>query len=368
MTEQMIVENVFSPFSDRNKGAVTMRNPMSDLHQAQAQAGNFLAPNPLGMSKLRMGGSVGQLTRDPGLKRTESFDVMSQMTPPLFSNERTFNTPHPVTRLSKPLAPDIPSVSRDELVFYRQDDARNNKVTRGVDGMMLQYNPLSIVNPAQWNLLTIGEQQAMFRKSPTDYYAMTPKEIFFPWRLDGIVEQNGAGVDSSQFTKSTRTNQPLCILTKGHSTVISYWPYAEPGDDLYVLIKKMRPAPNFILNTKQNGSSSGAGNRIMNTEELGFIPYQMGFWCQRRGGVLDQRVLEYQDDWGNTRGDTHTICIGTVCSSPYGAATFDQAHRIHDNNDDFSSHAYVDSNEGISRNNYTPLKLILNHNNGIYPV
>jgi hypothetical protein len=367
MTERMIVDNIFALGALAGQGQQTLANPLSDLHSAQRAGTNYNGHMGAPAPRVRMGGGVGGLVRRSDQPQKAPFDVLGRMDPPMFSNEPKVNVPHPVTRLSKPLAPDIPSVSRDELVFYKQDDPRNNRCVMKVDGAMLQYNPLSYVNPAQWNLISLGEQKQMWDRSQTEYKQSTPKEWFAGWRLEGIVEQNGQGVGSSLFTKSIRNNQPLCILTKGHTTTNSYWPYAQPGDDLYVVLKKMAYNPNFCLNTRENNSSSGAGQRPLPSDHLPFRPVQMGFYSSRRGAVLPCEVYEYEDDDGCTRSDAHVICVGTLHFLAGGVAQFDSSHRLDDNNMECELHAYVDSNEGVSRNNYTPQKMILDHCNGIWP-
>lgn len=368
MTERMIVDNVFALGAQAGMGSTTLPNPLSDLRQAQQAGTNFNGHMGAPAPRVKMGGQVGKLTRSEDLKRVQPFDVLGHMEQPLFSNEQRVNTPHPVTRLSKPLAPDIPSVSRDELCFYRQEDPRNNKVMR-VDNNYLQYNPMSYVNPAQWNMIVIGEQKAMWDKDTSEghreFNQLTPKEVFFQWRLEGVVEQNGQGMGSSLFTKSIRNNQPLCIITKGHQTCNSYWPYAQPGDDLYIVIKRMNYDPNFCLNTTENNSSTGAGQRRLSSN-LPFRPIQMGFCHSRRGAVLEPDVYCSLDNDGVARYDAHVIYVGVLHFLAGGVALFDKSNRLADNNMDVELHAFVDSNEGISRNNYTPQKMILDHTNGIF--
>lgn len=363
-----IVDSIFGLQGQAGMGQITLQNPHRDLLQAQSMAPNFNHPNPLGGGpQLRMGGSMGKTSRIEPQVRPSPFKLADHLNQPLFTNERTYNTPHPVTRNSKPLAPDIPSVSRDELVFYRKDDPLNNRVMK-VDHMMLQYNALSIVNPAQWNMLAIAVQEDLKKNNPQKFDELTPRDLFDQWVCDGVVEQNGLGLDSPMSVKTSRTNQPICVLTKGLVSIKSYWPYAEPGDDLYIVIKQYEYNPNFVLNTLQNNSASGAGTRRLK-KDLGFDPIQMGFYCKRQGGPLSSDVYEYRDEnRGCQRWDAFVICLGTVAFAPFGSPAFDQAYRNHDYNDAFRGHAYVDSNEGESRNNYTPLKFVLDHSAGLSPL
>jgi hypothetical protein len=369
MAEQMIIDQIFALGGQANMGSMTLSNPRSDLMQAGRATGPLEGHSDLPVPRIRMGGPLGKLERSSSASIPAPFnDILGDMSPPMFNHEQPINVSHPVSRLSKPMAPDIPSPSRDELVFYKQDDPRNNRVLR-VDNCYLQANAMSYVNPAQWNAISIGEQMAIYNKDPVnhkEYYALTPKELFFPWRLEGIVEQNGQGTRSDLFTKSIRNNQPLCILTKGHSSVNSYWPDAEPGDDLYIVIKKMVYNPNFVLNTKENNSATGAGHRVMQNH-LPFRPYQMGFYASRAGGVLPSAVYEYLDDHDTKRSDAHIIKVGTLHFKAGGVAKFDNSRVLNDHNMECELHAYVNSNEGLSRNNYQPQKMIIDHDNGIFP-
>ncbi len=364
----MIVDSIFGLQSQAGMGQVTLANPHRDLLQAQSMASNFLQPNPLGGGpKLKMGGSVGKVSRAEEQVRPQPFKLVDHLSQPLFSSEPMYNRPHPITRNSKPMAPDTFTPSRDELVFYKKGDPLSNRVMK-VDYMMVQYNAMSIVNPAQWNLLAIAYQEDLKKNNPTAFAELTPGDMMAQWVVDGIVEQNGLGIDSPMSVKSTRTNQPICVISKGLVAVKSYWPHAEPGDELWIVVKKYEYNPNFQLNTSQNGSANGAGVRRLKRELTGnYDPIQMGFYCKRQGGPLDPEVYEYLGDDGATRYDAWTVCLGVVGFAPIGAATFDQSYRSHDYNDAFKGHAYVDSTEGETRNNFTPLRFYLDHSAGLMP-
>jgi hypothetical protein len=366
----MILDTVLSLGAQAGLGQTTLSAPKRDLEKArglqQAYNGSGM-PQPL----RQMGGGLGGLSRTADARSRSPFSPINQMDEPLFSSELKVNTPHPVSRLSKPLALDIPSPSIDELVFYKQDDPRGNQKVMRVDNAFLQYNAFSMVNAAQWNMIVIGEQLALYNSDSTPnkevFKQLTPKEVYFKWRLEGIVEQNGQGVNSSLFTKSMRNNEPMNILTKGHCTINSYWPRAEPGDDAYIVVKKMDYNPNFCLNTKDNNSSSGAGQRRMSSN-LPFRPIQMGFYSSRRGAVPPMALYECTDDDGTTRYDGHVVRVGTIHFKAGGTTLFNQTMGTDCGDMDCDVHAYVDSNEGKSRSNYTPMKLIFDHNNGIYPL
>lgn len=355
---------LYDLLAESYKGSRQLGNPVPDLRKAQ-RTGSKITNNTYGPGGPRRNGPLGELSRHPALRAMSELKLVDgRLEEPLFTNEPMPNARQVHKRIVKPLAPDVCTVSRGELAFLRQNDPRNGNVVH-FDHTMIQSNPQMLVNVAQWNALTVDEQIKMFKKDADEYTKMTPRDFYKNWKLEGVVESDGgAGQD---LHRQTRSNKMINIISKGDASVNSYWNNPMPNSKCYILIKKYDLRPNFTLNSKRTGGGMGGYRQMTNNTDIPIKPFQMGFYCLTFGDQIPLEALQYTDEQGFTRSDTLAIYVGTVLRIPLGACLFDNSFVANDTDNPDNGHAYVDSNEGVSRANITALRLVMDPDDGVLP-
>jgi hypothetical protein len=322
--------------SQLNKGSVEVKT--GDLRQ-----GLQLGTDP-GVQR-RGGGELGRFGRANATGKQDLVRLAqnTSMDPPYFSGEPQYNVPHPWQRLAKPFSTDIPALTIGELAILYKKDTRNMNIMQMQNTSINHSNPVTILNPAQWNMNSAKEQLAMQKNFPDEYRRMTARDFFRDWSIDGVVETDDSTGSS---IPSTQRNKILTIRTTGFIPINPYWTNVIPGSKLYMIIKKYPFQKNFILNSRFNTGGS-TGPFVLHPYE-NIRPYQIGFYALTYGGQLPDEAWYSEDENNFGRRDALIIYIGMVQQIPRGLPTFDNTYNLKDNNNSGVGHAFVNSNENLS--------------------
>lgn len=345
-----------------NKGNYEMTQGANDLRKG-LQLGSG-APNAMKNS-----GQLGRMVKEnnTGPTSVKQLAQNTGMDVEYYSGEPQYNAPHPLQRLVKPLSPNIPAPSIGELAILHKADPRNMDVIRMENAMMNQGNPLTILNPAQWNMITAQCQMA---QDEEEYEKWTPRDAWNGWSIDGIVE----GDDSTGSNiPSTRRNKKVIIITKGMVEVNPYWKNVIPGTHLWAIIKKYgnvegkasQQDQKYVLNTRYN---EGGSNNVMSLGLSKRRPFQIGFYTMTCGGTLPIEVLQWEDDLGYQRYDGFPIYIGMAVDIKRSNLNSDNAYIFTDSACSSNVRPFINSNENLSAHTNKKYHIILNCHDGICPI
>jgi hypothetical protein len=361
----MVTRELMGLRSQLNKGNYEMTNGANDLRKG-LQLGSG-APNAMKNS-----GNLGRMVKENATGPT-SIKQLAQntgMDVDYYSGEPQYNMPHPWQRLVKPLSPNIPAPSIGELALLHKADPRNMDVIRMENAMMNQGNPLTILNPAQWNMMMARCQMA---QEDDEYKYWTPRDAWNGWSVDGVVE----GDDSTGSNiPSTRRNKKMIIITKGCVEVNPYWKNVIPGSHVWMIIKKYGSVINdgkasqqdqqYVLNTRSN---EGGSNNVMSLGLAKRRPFQIGFYSMTCGGTLPMEVLQWEDDMGYQRYDGFPIYVGMVYDIKRSNLTYDNSYVFTDSASSSNNmRPFVNSNENLSTHTNKKYHIILNCHDGICPI
>jgi hypothetical protein len=355
----MVTQQLLGLRGQINKGSVELTNGVSDLRK-----GLLLGADP----SMRNGGTLAKMARD-NTQRPESIRDLANngMDVEYFSGEPEYNAPHPWERLVKPIGPHIPAPSIGELVLLHKPDNGNNKTIRMENSMMNQGNPLTILNPAQWNMELAKWQLCLFKDERAKYDQLTPRDVFKNWTIDGVVEKDNS---TGSTMPSTQRNKRLVILTRGFAKIDPYWTNVEAGTVCLMIIKKYDNYDgNYVLNTYANSN-----NNTSNIEQVekppNFNPFQIGFYSLKHGGQLSWDALKYnftdKDNFTYERTDSLVIRVGVI-HDPRGQGQSDNSYMHKDNKNTGSGRAFLNSNENLSMRADKQYHIILDCDDGIMP-
>ncbi len=354
-----------------DKGSVRLPTPeVSSLQKAgRFGGGKSLPSEPPGAGALRRMGPMGRLGRGPVLDRGNlgtMFRPDGRIDEAIFTHEPQPNIVHPVKRRIAPFAPDVPPIAPGEIAILRRGDPGNLRVVRLEEGSMAQDNPLIEANPATWNAWATRDQLDHFRKDPEKYKQLDPAGYFWQnWRVDGVMGPQGG----MALPKQSGTQQPTSavITAKGQAGVYPYWPGAPPGSHVYMVIKKFPFQRKFQLNSKYNQPAYGSGLREMLVDRnlpAQLRPFQIGFYATPHATVLPPQVASYQDEDGYWRHDGLVIRMGTIAFAAQGREVYDPAFV----GDPSQIQPHTNTNANLSPQEWTKTQLIVDFDDGIYPV
>ena len=310
------------------------------------------------------------------IRRNVTNTTRDEMIP---EGEPLSNVVHPVNRKIYALSKHFDAIDQYELAILFKKDGNNLKGARLRDSHVVQDNPLPIVNPVTFNFMQCEHQLKMQETRLAEYDALTPRDVWVDWSIDGVVEyantyeDTGSGGTVSSAGKKKRAT----VISKGPKYIYNYWAHSElrPGGHCYAIIKKYgQAAPHYTLTNRFSGASYDQAVKTVSPviEESGrapFHPYQMGFFCLPYGGTVPLELLTYSDEYGLKHYDALPIFLGTVQFTPRQQTVFYPS--FHDQLPVRNNDPFTDSNvgtNGADAHQLTMLKLILDCDDGVMPI
>jgi hypothetical protein len=360
--EQTISSSFTQARADSRNGSTRLSNPIPDLRKGMAQGNKVTG----GFNNFhgRTQGPMGELAKSANRDKLSQLRYTDGMDEEIFTTEPVANTKHYHNRLVKPLAPDLATISRGELGFMHIDNKKSHRVVQ-LEEMQLQANPRIVVSPSQWNAIAVEHQLRLYHDDPEAFAQLTPRDLYKDWSFEGVVEiDGGAGND---IRTQSMSNKACTMNSKGQVMIHPYWKHVMAGSKCYVVIKRYDFKPNFVLNTKYSGHGFSGRRTLVTKDDVPIRPIQIGFYSLVEGGSLPMEIYQSEDQDGYVFSDALVMFIGTVLRTPDGVTTFDNSFVSHDNGNMDHGHAYVDSNENLSRANLTLMTLIMDCDEGAMP-
>ena len=138
----------------------------------------------------------------------------------------------------------------------------------------------------------------------------------------------------------------------------------EPGDDVYLILKKCEAVGNEELEKIYNDCPGLGFTRY--AQNVRFWPYQFCAYVTSEPQV-NPEARQYLDDNGNKRYDGLAMHIGKVWAEPRYHSERNGSYGKNLGGNPLMGHALRNPNEGISSETVTMLTLILNSDGGENP-